>query len=129
MIAAIPAATIATTILEDIISDQLAFLPLTSIVPGAAKAIPLKIFRKHVVIVRIEPGYLNPHRTCCSYGRGLAKSAINKAGDFIFIPADVPHQPDNRSAEKPARATVARNDPDEQESVVPYDPEDGRPNP
>lgn len=60
------------------------------------------------------------------YGSGLAKSVVNKAGDFIFIPADVPHQPINLSAEKPARAIVARNDPEEQESVVPYDPADER---
>ncbi|MDF2765689.1 MAG: hypothetical protein K0S81_2683 [Rhodospirillales bacterium] len=56
------------------------------------------------------------------YGRGLAKSIINKAGDFIFIPADVPHQPVNLRADKPARAIVARNHADEQESVIPYDP-------
>jgi uncharacterized RmlC-like cupin family protein len=56
------------------------------------------------------------------YGPDLAKSMVNRAGDFIFIPADVPHQPVNLSAEKPARAIVARNDAEEQESVVPYDP-------
>ncbi len=56
------------------------------------------------------------------YGPGLSKSVINKAGDFIFIPADVPHQPVNLSATQPARALVARNDPNEQESVVAYDP-------
>jgi hypothetical protein len=44
-----------------------------------------------------------------------------------FIPADVPHQPVNLSSGRPARAIVARNDADEQESVVPYDPEDGAP--
>ncbi len=57
------------------------------------------------------------------YGPGLRKSVIHKAGDFIFIPADVPHQPVNLSATQPAKALVARNDPDEQESVVVYDPE------
>ena len=56
------------------------------------------------------------------YGAGLRKSVIHKAGDFIFIPADVPHQPVNRSATQPAKALVARNDPNEQESVVVYDP-------
>lgn len=59
------------------------------------------------------------------YGPGLTKSVVNKAGDFIFIPANVPHQPVNLSREKPARALVARNDADEQESVIPYDPEHG----
>lgn len=56
------------------------------------------------------------------YGPGLRKSVIHKAGDFIFIPADVPHQPVNRSSTQPAKALVARNDPNEQESVVEYDP-------
>lgn len=56
------------------------------------------------------------------YGPGLRKSVIHKAGDFIFIPADLPHQPVNRSATQPAKALVARNDPNEQESVVVYDP-------
>jgi len=56
------------------------------------------------------------------YGPGLSKSVINKAGDFIFIPADVPHQPINLSTTQPAKALVARNDANEQESVVAYDP-------
>jgi uncharacterized RmlC-like cupin family protein len=46
-----------------------------------------------------------------------------EAGDFIFIPADVPHQPVNLSDSEPAHAIVARNDPNEQESVIAYDPE------
>ena len=56
------------------------------------------------------------------YGPGLCKSVINEARDFIFIPADVPDQPVNLSATQPARALVTRNDPNAQESVVPYDP-------
>jgi uncharacterized RmlC-like cupin family protein len=58
------------------------------------------------------------------YGPGPAKSVINRAGDFLFIPAGVPHQPVNLSATEPARAIVARNDANEHESVVPYDPAD-----
>ncbi len=55
------------------------------------------------------------------YGPGLRESVVNEAGEFIFIPADVPHQPINLSTE-PAHAIVARNDPNEQENVVRYDP-------
>lgn len=54
------------------------------------------------------------------YGRGLRKSIINQVGDFIYIPPNVPHQPRNLSQTEPAMAIVARNDPDEQESVFPY---------
>ena len=40
-----------------------------------------------------------------------------KAGDYIYIPAGVPHQPYNPS-DSPCRALIARTDPHEQESVV-----------
>ena len=40
-----------------------------------------------------------------------------KAGDFIYIPAGVPHQPFNPT-DKPVKAVIARTDPNEQESVV-----------
>ena len=56
------------------------------------------------------------------YGPGLAKSVVNRAGDFMFIPPDMPHQPVNLSTTTPARAIVARNDANEQESVIPYNP-------
>jgi len=66
--------------------------------------------------------YLLQGRVETRYGPGLRKSVIHEAGDFIFIPADVSHQPVNLSATEPAQALVARNDPNEQESVVVYDP-------
>ena len=55
------------------------------------------------------------------YGDGLAQSVINEAGDFLFIPANLPHQPVNLSATEAAEAIVARNDPSEQENVEPYE--------
>jgi uncharacterized RmlC-like cupin family protein len=51
------------------------------------------------------------------YGPCLEQRVINRAGDFLFIPADVPHMPVNLSASQPAVAIVARNDPNEQERV------------
>jgi len=56
------------------------------------------------------------------YGPGLKKSVINQAGDFIFIPPDLPHQPVNLSDTEAAEAIVARNDAIESETVEPYDP-------
>jgi uncharacterized RmlC-like cupin family protein len=50
----------------------------------------------------------------------LQESTFNQSGDFIFIPADVTHQPTNLSETEPAKAIVARNDPNEQESVEHY---------
>jgi len=39
-------------------------------------------------------------------------------GDFVYIPANVAHQPFNLSETEPASAVAARTDPNEQESVV-----------
>lgn len=52
------------------------------------------------------------------YGPKLEKRVVNVAGDFIFIPPDVPHQPFNLSKTEPAVAIVARNDGEEQERVI-----------
>lgn len=59
------------------------------------------------------------------YGTNLEKSVVNRAGDFLFIPAGVPHEPTNLSKTDAARAIVARNDPDEQEHTIPYSAEEG----
>jgi uncharacterized RmlC-like cupin family protein len=66
--------------------------------------------------------YVLEGRVETRYGPGLAKSVIAEAGDFLFIPPDVPHQPTNLSATQAARAIVVRNDPDEQEHVILLDP-------
>jgi uncharacterized RmlC-like cupin family protein len=52
------------------------------------------------------------------YGEGLRKSVSAEAGDFVYIPAGVPHQPANASQTEPLVAIIARTDPNEQESVV-----------
>ena len=51
------------------------------------------------------------------HGEELEQVDTMTAGDFVFIPAGVPHQPYNPT-DRPVRALVARTDPDEQESVV-----------
>lgn len=58
-----------------------------------------------------------------AYGPGLAESVVTEAGDFLFIPPGVPHRPRNLSDTEPATAVVARNDPRDQERVVPYEGE------
>src|SRR5579872_7466205 len=52
------------------------------------------------------------------YGDRLERHMINSAGDFVYIPANVPHLPYNRSATEPCVAIIARTDPNEQESVA-----------
>jgi len=54
------------------------------------------------------------------YGKNLKESCINKQGDFIYIPAGVPHMPVNLSDVDDAIAIVSRNDANEQESVREY---------
>lgn len=56
------------------------------------------------------------------YGEALEHSVINGPGDFLFIPPSVPHKPRNLSQTEPVIGIVCRNDPNEQESVVLYDP-------
>lgn len=51
------------------------------------------------------------------YGPCLERSVDNRAGDFLFIPPDLPHMPVNLSATEPAIAIVARSDANEQEQV------------
>jgi uncharacterized RmlC-like cupin family protein len=54
----------------------------------------------------------------CFWGANLEHHAIAGAGEFVYIAADVPHLPYNRSRTEPVTAVIARTDPNEQESVV-----------
>lgn len=56
------------------------------------------------------------------YGKGLSKSVINTAGDFIFIEPDVPHEVYNLSDSEPIIAVVARSSPNQWDEIIPYDP-------
>ena len=64
--------------------------------------------------------YLLKGRADTRYGEQLRNSVICQEGDFIYIKADVPHQPINLSTTEPVLALVARNDANEQEHVVTY---------
>ena len=52
------------------------------------------------------------------YGDNLSEHLVVKAGEFLYIPAGVPHLPVNTSQTEPAVAVLARTDPNEQESVT-----------
>jgi uncharacterized RmlC-like cupin family protein len=51
------------------------------------------------------------------HGPELAEVMRIEAGDFVYIPPGIPHQPYNPT-DALARAVLARTDPNEQESVV-----------
>jgi uncharacterized RmlC-like cupin family protein len=62
--------------------------------------------------------YMLSGRTAMWYGPQLEHHAEVQPGDFVYIPADMPHLPYNPSATDDAVAIIARTDPNEQESVV-----------
>jgi uncharacterized RmlC-like cupin family protein len=65
--------------------------------------------------------YVLEGRVRTLYGHRLERSMDSEAGDFLYIPPDMPHVAINLSDTQPARAIVARNDPAEQDNVVPYE--------
>jgi uncharacterized RmlC-like cupin family protein len=73
-----------------------------------------------------EPHYHEAHETAIFVLEGTAEMRHGpkleevmrvEAGDFVYIPARVPHQPYNPT-DTLVRAVIARTDPNEQESVV-----------
>lgn len=89
--------------------------------------------RIHLQIVRIPPGGRakahkhDGHETAIHvlsgdsgmwYGEKLEQHLVARAGDFLYIPANVPHLPYNLSDEDSCIAVIARTDPNEQESIV-----------
>lgn len=55
--------------------------------------------------------------TSFHHGPNLEFTDVVHAGDYVYIPAGMPHQPFNPT-DSVARAIIARTDPNEQESVV-----------
>jgi len=52
------------------------------------------------------------------YGEGLREHVSLHPGDFLYIPANMPHLPYNASDTVPCVGLIARTDPNEQESVT-----------
>ena len=52
------------------------------------------------------------------FGESLTEYMTMKAGDYVYIPAGVPHLPGNPNPDVPCVGILARTDPNEQESVV-----------
>lgn len=75
------------------------------------------------VHVGYETGiYVLEGRVLTRWGAALEHETVSEAGEFLFVPPGVPHEAINLSDTLPARAVVARNDPAEQDRVVPYQP-------
>ena len=64
--------------------------------------------------------YVLEGTVCTRWGPTLEHEVVSQPGDFLFVPPGVPHEAINLSATEPARAIVARNDPAEQDKVLPF---------
>jgi uncharacterized RmlC-like cupin family protein len=60
--------------------------------------------------------YVLKGTTAMWYGENLTEHMVIKAGEFLYIPAGMPHLPYNPGDEESV-AVLARTDPNEQESV------------
>ena len=89
--------------------------------------------RIHLQIVRAPPGgrakahkhdghetaiYVLSGESGMWYGERLEHHLIARAGEFLYIPANMPHLPYNLSDTESCVAVIARTDPNDQESVV-----------
>jgi len=52
------------------------------------------------------------------YGEKLEHHVVARAGDFLYMPPNVPHLPYNMSQTEPVIGVIARTDPNDQESVI-----------
>ena len=64
--------------------------------------------------------YVLEGKVMTRWGTKLENEVISEAGEFLYIPAGVPHHVVNLSSSEAARAVVARNHPAEQDQVQPY---------
>jgi uncharacterized RmlC-like cupin family protein len=93
------------------VGSQAIHMQLVTIPPGGrAKAHKHATHESAVYVLSGESGMW--------HGERLEHHSIIKPGDFLYIPADVPHLPYNPSETETVTAVIARTDPNEQESVV-----------
>jgi uncharacterized RmlC-like cupin family protein len=82
-------------------------------------------------LLTLPPGgrgrsHVHPHETATYilagsattwYGEGLRQQIRSRAGEFLYIPAGIPHVPVNDSETEPAHAVVARTESQEYETA------------
>ncbi|MEI7189270.1 cupin domain-containing protein [Dickeya dianthicola] len=88
------------------------------VIPAGAQAEP------HYHVDYETAIYLVKGRVETRYGTDLSQTCLHLAGEFLYIPPGVPHQPRNLSDEEDAIAIVARNDANERENVRLYPMDD-----
>jgi uncharacterized RmlC-like cupin family protein len=101
----------APAISAETVGAQAIHMQLLTIPPGGrAKAHKHKAHETAIYVLRGAGGMY--------YGERLELHLVARSGEFMYIPANVPHLPYNMSQTEPCVAVVARTDPNEQESVV-----------
>jgi uncharacterized RmlC-like cupin family protein len=93
------------------------------VIPPGARAQP------HIHVGYETGIYVLEGTVLTRWGDALEHEVVSRAGEFLFIPPGVPHEAMNLSDTEPARAVVARNDPAEQDKVVPMPPLASAPTP
>ena len=84
------------------------------VIPPGARAEP------HIHVGYETAIYVLEGTVCTRWGPALENEVVSHAGDFLFVPPGIPHEAINLSATEAARAVVARNDPAEQDKVLPF---------
>jgi len=84
------------------------------VIPPGARAEP------HIHVGYETGIYVLEGTVCTRWGSALENEVVSRAGEFLFVPPGIPHEAINLSATEPARAVVARNDPAEQDKVLPF---------
>jgi len=87
-----------------------------AVIPPGAKAEP------HVHVGYETGIYVLEGKVLTRWGTKLENEVVSEVGDFLFVPPGVPHEAENMSSTTPARAVIARNDPAEQDRVIPFTP-------
>ena len=101
----------APAISAEIVGASALHMQLLTIPPGGrAKAHKHKAHETAIYVLRGAGGMY--------YGERLELHLVARSGEFMYIPANVPHLPYNMSQTEPCVAVVARTDPNEPESVV-----------
>lgn len=101
----------APAISEETVGASAIHMQLLTIPPGArAKAHKHEAHETAIYVLSGE--------SAMYYGERLEQHLVARAGDFVYIPAGMPHLPYNTSQTEPCTAVIARTDPNEQESVV-----------
>jgi uncharacterized RmlC-like cupin family protein len=101
----------AEAISKESVDSQGICMHLLTIPPG--KSAKAHLHQDHETAI-----YMLQGKSAMWYGERLEQHMEVETGDFLYIPAGMPHLPYNPSESESCTALIARTDPNEQESVL-----------